>query len=203
MLRYILLCGFLAISLNSFSQMRTGLLVGGGIGFEHGRSINKNNAEFQAGTVFSDTYSCNALLGYRFRFENNRHSNLFFDVDPLFKLQTFKSSDFVPENGSNYTSVTKESHFLNLAFALSSSINYSIINGLYVGLGVETTWNIVTDGKSFDIPIFGRLGYNMNNKIDFAITYKQGFTNVINDNRYNRGNISDINLSVFIPFTSK
>lgn len=113
------------------------------------------------------------------------------------------SSDFVPGDGNIYTSVTKESHFVNFSFAVSSSVNYSIIKGLYAGFGIEPTWNIVTDAKPFDIPIFGRVGYNVNNKIDFAITYKQGFTNVINDNRYSKGNVSDLNLSIFIPFTLK
>lgn len=203
MLKFILLYCFLALSLNSFSQIRTGLLIGGGIGFEQGISVDKNNTEFLNGTLFSDTYSYNALLGYRFRFENRTHNNLFFDVDPVLKLQTFLSSDFVPGDGNIYTSVTKESHFVNFSFAVSSSVNYSIIKGLYAGFGIEPTWNIVTDAKPFDIPIFGRVGYNVNNKIDFAITYKQGFTNVINDNRYSKGNVSDLNLSIFIPFTLK
>lgn len=201
MFKKLLIICFLIVSIHSYSQLRTGILVGGGIGLEQNLSVNKNNTEFLKGVQFKDTYLYNVLLGYRFRFENQSHKNLFFDIDPLLKLQTFKSSDFEPGNTNDYTSVTKEAHYLNFQLAVSASANYKIFKELYVGLGIEPTWNIVTDGKPFDIPILGKIGYNFNNKVDISLTYRQGFTNTINDSKYSKGRTSDIYLSIFIPFT--
>ena len=55
--------------------------------------------------------------------------------------------------------------------------------------------------EKFDIPLVWKVGYNINNKIDLAINYRLGFTNVIDDRIYKKGHISDLNLSIFIPFT--
>ena len=94
-------------------------------------------------------------------------------------------------------------HDANLALSLSPSVNYRLVKGLYVGMGIEPTWYMVptNDGKKFDIPLVWKVGYNINNKIDLAINYRLGFTNVIDDRIYKKGHISDLNLSIFIPFT--
>lgn len=200
-----LLSGFIIIinCVCSYAQTQSGILFGGGLGFEN-TSLDKSNPTYIKGKVFSDSYSYSTFLGYRFRFENVSNKNLFFDIDPLMKLQVFKSS-IIPLLYQNppYSEIIEESHKVNYALAISSSINYRISGGLYIGAGIEPTWNIVTDGKHLDAPVLGRIGYNCHGKVDFALTYKHGFTNVINTDRYTKGRISDLSLSVFIPFKSK
>jgi len=193
------------VSVETFAQVKTGLLIGGGLGFEQGLKINKNYPPIlKKGAYIDDNYQYDGLLGYRIRFENKEHQSLFFDVDPLVNLKVYESKDYYPKDEIPYGPPSWiKSHNVNFSFAISSSINYKIISGLYIGAGIEPTWNIITDGKTFDAPILGRIGFNANNKIDFALTYRQGLTNSLNDNRYTKGRVSDINISVFIPFTSK
>ncbi len=71
----------------------------------------------------------------------------------------------------------------NLSLALSSSVNYKIVKGLYAGLGLEPTWYVASDGKKFDIPLLWKVGYNINNKIDISVNYRLGFTNTIDTER--------------------
>lgn len=201
MKRLVMLICFLTVSFHSFAQLRTGLLVGGGMGFEN-TSINKHAEEYSSGVRFDDDHVCDFLVGYRFRFENKIHSKLFFDIDPLLKLQVFQDRTYY-SGTSTHVFVAVEAKDINFQLAASLSANYKIVCGLYAGLGLEPTWNIVTEGKHFDAPVLGRIGYNINNKIDFAVTYRQGFTNTVNTSRYSKGRTSDLWLSIFIPFTCK
>jgi len=193
------------VSVETFAQVKTGLLIGGGLGFEQGLKINKNYPLIlKDGAYIDDNYQYNGLLGYRIRFENKKYQSIFFDVDPLVNLKVYESKDYYPKDETNYGSPAWiKSHNVNFSLAVSSSVNYRITSSLYIGAGIEPTWNIVTDGKHFDAPVLGRIGYNCHGKVDFALTYKQGFTNVINTDRYTKGRISDLSLSVFVPFKSK
>lgn len=188
-----------------YSQLRTGLLVGGGLGFERNLSPNLNNPlifeEIQNGVKFLSEYQFNLMLGYRFRMENRRYKKWFYDVDPLINAKVFKSTKEYYTNGVQGGSVI--AHDMNLSFAVFSSINYKLVKGLYAGIGVEPTWYIASEGKAFDIPLLWKIGYNVNNKIDFAINYRLGFTNSVDSKTFQKGQISDLNISVFIPFTLK
>lgn len=186
------------VSITCMAQSQSGLLLGAGIGFES-LSPNTSNSEYKKGTQFDCSYNYNVQLGYRFRFQNPTHERLFFDIDPLMKLQVMKDRTFYPGSSSDYTSVTAEATDINFQIALSPSINYRLFNRFYAGIGVEPTWNIVTDGKHFDIPAFARVGYSFG-KVELALTYRQGFLNVIDDAQYDKGRISDLNIGLFIPF---
>ncbi len=191
---------FLLIVVSAYSQNQSGLLIGGGIGFEH-TTPNLKNTDYLKGMRFSDSYKYNVELGYRFRFAQFACERLFIDVDPLLRLQTFKSKSFSPGTGSDYNSgpVIAEANNANFQLALSPSVNFRLIDGFYVGAGFEPTWNIVTDGKHFDIPVFGRLGYDFG-RVGLAVTYRQGFLNVINDRTFDKGRTSSLNFSLFVPF---
>lgn len=133
-------------------------------------------------------------LGYRFRFEDKKHTKWFYDIDPLINVKVFKSKEVV--DGGRI-----EGNDANLSLALSSSANYKIVKGLYAGIGLEPTWYVASDGKKFDIPLLWKVGYNINNKIDLSVNYRFGFTNTIDTEKYNKGQVSDCNISIFIPFT--
>lgn len=197
MKKYLLLF-FLLISMSSYAQLRTGLLIGAGVGFDRNVSPNMNNSSIAdrvaKGSKFYEDYKFNMQLGYRFRFENRIHTKWFYDIDPLINVKLFKSKEVV-EGGR------VEGNDANLSLALSSSVNYKIVKGLYAGVGLEPTWYVASDGKAFDIPILWKVGYNINNKIDFSVNYCLGFTNTIDTEKYKKGQVSDCNISIFIPFT--
>lgn len=187
-----------------FAQSQSGILVGAGLGFES-LSRNLNHPDYIVDRVqFHSNYKYNVQLGYRFRFESAKNDRLFFDVDPLLKLQTFRNTKFYPSlNDDIYRVSHVSAPDVNFQLALSPSVNYKLFKGLYAGIGVEPTWNMVTEGKHFDIPVFGRLGYNINGIIEFAVTYRQGFLNVIDDKAFTKGRTSDLNIGIYIPLWRK
>lgn len=192
---------FLLISLNASAQLRTGLLVGGGLGFERNvSSYVLDEEETQSLVRYSSDYQFDFQLGYRFRFESQKNKRLFYDVDILLNAKVFKDvKHYYSAKGEDTGSVT--GHDVNGALALSPSINYTLIKGLYAGMGVEPTFYLASEGKKFDIPLVWKVGYNINNKIDFAINYRLGFSNSMNSQYYKKGQVSDLNISVFVPFT--
>lgn len=189
---------FLLVMMSGHAQLRTGLLIGTGLGFDRNVAPNMKTpsviAEVAKGGAFYEDYKCNLQLGYRFRFENRKHSKWFYDIDPLINVKLFKSKEIV--DGGRI-----EGNDANLSLALSSSVNYKIVKGLYAGIGLEPTFYVASDGKKFDIPILWKVGYNINNKIDISMNYRLGFTNTIDTKKYRNGQVSDCNISVFIPFT--
>ena len=189
---------FLLVAMSSYAQLRTGLLVGAGVGFDRNVTPNMKNSSIMEqvakGAKFCEEYKFNLQLGYRFRIEDKKHIKWFYDIDPLVNVKVFKSKDIV-EGGR------VEANDANLSLALSSSVNYKIVKGLYAGIGLEPTWYVASDGKKFDIPILWKVGYNINNKIDLSVNYRLGFTNTIDTEKFRKGQVSDCNISVFIPFT--
>ena len=195
--KFICLLYALVLSVNLSAQTKSGLLAGVGMGFEK-LSMDEMNADYEKGVRFDDIYNYNLHLGYRFRFEPSR--KLFFDIDPLMKLQALKSWDYYPPIKTNpYASATVIARNVNFQLAVSSTFNLRLTEQFYIGVGVEPTLNIVTDGKPFDIPVLGRVGFDLG-KVDVAVTYRQGFMNVVHDQKYKIGRTSDVNVSLFIPF---
>lgn len=189
---------FLLVTMSGYAQLRTGLLVGAGMGFDRNVTPNMKNSSIMEqvakGAKFYEDYKFNLQLGYRFRFEDKKHTKWFYDIDPLINVKVFKSKEVV--DGGRV-----EGNDANLSLALSSSVNYKIVKGLYAGVGLEPTWYVASDGKKFDVPLLWKVGYNINNKIDLSVNYRLGFTNTIDTEKYNKGQVSDCNISIFIPFT--
>lgn len=183
--------------------LRTGLLAGGSLGLINNLEPRSNVFHENGQPVqYAYDYQYGVSLGYRFRIENERNDQLFYDLDAWLNGKVFEWEILYLEEYNGYR-VKAISHDASLALAVSPSVNYKLIQDLYVGFGVEPTWYMVptTDGKKFDIPCVWKLGYDINQKIDIALTYRLGFTNVIDDKFFKKGNISDISLSIFIPFT--
>ena len=65
----------MAMSVCSYAQTQSGILFGGGLGFEN-RTMNKGNSEYLKGTRFKDTYDYSGFLGYRFQCKRLRDSTL-------------------------------------------------------------------------------------------------------------------------------
>lgn len=100
-------------------------------------------------------------------------------------------------------------------FSLPLSVNYHLVKGLYAGIGVEPVLDISTYSPgdmpffyfNFDLPVHVKVGYTINKKVDIALIYRYGFFNTINDAKdpkaYLDGNLSDLSLSIFVPFVAK
>lgn len=135
---------FLLVVMSGHAQLRTGLLIGTGLEFDKNVAPNMKNpsiiGEVAKGGTFYEDYKCNLQLGYRFRFENRKHSKWFYDIDPLINVKLFKSKEVV-EGGRI------EGNDANLSLALSSSVNYKIVKGLYAGMGLEPNWYMAFEGK--------------------------------------------------------
>lgn len=202
MKKYLLIVFFM-IPFVSYAQLRTGLLFAGGLGFERNLSLKPSVLSLEDPSYnsvdFLDDYQFHVLLGYRFRIENNQYPRWFYDIDPLINAKVFKKitnyymDDDLAGNASG--------HDIHLSLAVSSSVNYKIYKGFYAGAGLEPTCYVVSEGKKFDIPILLKIGYNINNKIDFAFNYRFGLTNTIDNQIFEKGQVSDLNISIFIPFT--
>ena len=100
-------------------------------------------------------------------------------------------------------------------FSLPLSVNYHLVKGLYAGVGVEPVLDISTYSPgdmpffycNFDLPVHVKVGYTINKKVDIALIYRYGVFNTINDSKdhkaYLDGNLSDLSLSIFVPFVAK
>lgn len=200
-LKIMMLFSLLTIS-TCFSQNQSGIIFGGGLGFET-IAQNSQHKDMKNGELFDSSYNYNFQLGYRFRFGDFPNAKLFFDIDPLIKLQTLKNKTFYLNTNEEYASVMVESHDINFQLAVSPTINYKLFKTLYIGIGIEPTWNIVTEGKAFDFPVVGRIGYSFKGKVELALTYRQGLVNTVNKNLYKKGLLSDLNIGFFIPLHTK
>ena len=203
-IRHFIILAFTVFALPTTAQtLRTGLLAGGSLGLINNLEPRSNVFHENGQAVqYAYDYQYGLSLGYRFRIENERNDRLFYDLDAWLNGKVFEWETLYLEEYNGYR-VKAISHDASLALAISPSVNYKLIQDLYVGFGVEPTWYMVptTDGKKFDIPCVWKLGYDINHKIDIALTYRLGFTNVIDDKFFKKGNTSDISLSIFIPFT--
>ena len=72
---------FLLVAMSSHAQLRTGLLVGGGLGFDRNVAPNMKNPDIiekvAKGTKLFEDYKFNLQLGYRFRIEDKKHTRWF------------------------------------------------------------------------------------------------------------------------------
>lgn len=81
-MRFVLLVCAVLFALPTNSQvLRTGLLVGGGLGFEHNLTPNSGHSDiWQEGDYkigYKDKYQFGASLGYRFRIEHGKMIDCF------------------------------------------------------------------------------------------------------------------------------
>ena len=193
-------------------KVSSGLLVSGGLGFDR-EAVEYGGYDMWgifAGIYdyplerYSSDYRGNLSLGYRFRIEPDKNPGFFWDIDLLLNAKFFKDVNCYCEEVAEYSYVPAfwtEAKTLRLSMAVSPSINYRILEHLYTGIGVEPT--LYFAGKRiFDAPLVLKVGYQVG-KLDFALTYRVGFTKVASNELVPYGKVSDLNLSVFIPFHVK
>lgn len=202
-MKNILLLLLLLLSANGMSQLKTGLLLNGGSGNVRGVVPKMNNLDvdniLNKGGCLSVKDKWSLGLGYRFRLASPQQEKIFYDLDLLLGI---KAMDFQKYQKGEGISMSSSGTDLYFSTSVAASLNFVLIKGLYVGAGVEPSCFYLSPPKAvFDIPVFAKIGYNVNDKIEFAFTYKVGLLNTIKTKEVKTGYISDWNLSVFIPFT--
>ena len=168
------------------------------------------------GFIYNDTFDYTHYLGYRFRFILPKNERVFFDTDATFRYNKLGVHRYYyPENTPgerDYMRTIRNGHG---QFSLPLSVNYHLVKGLYAGVGVEPVLDISTYSPgdmpffyfNFDLPVHVKVGYTINKKVDIALIYRYGVFNTINDSKdpkaYLDGNLSDLSLSIFVPFVAK
>lgn len=200
-MKRIFLLLLLVISTNCMAQLETGLLVSGGFGNVVNTSLQLNNPSVVQVLKDNGRYSLgnqfNAALGYRFRLHNPKHNAFFYDFDILAGLKTIKFKTF---HGDKTALLSSSASDLFCPVSITASFNYKIVKELYIGAGVAPT-AIFASKTMFDIPVIARVGYNINNKIEFAVNYQYSMPNAFKTDEYKGGRFSEWNISVYIPFT--
>ena len=143
---------FFLVAMSSHAQLRTGLLVGGGLGFDRNVAPNMKNPDIIEKVAKGQNSLKITSLIYSWA------------IVSVLKTRNIPGGSMIlirwlmpkclNRKMSGLMQVVLRANDANLSLALSSSVNYKIVKGLYAGLGLEPTWYVASDGKKFDIPLF-------------------------------------------------
>ncbi|MDR2811430.1 MAG: hypothetical protein LBB84_12915 [Tannerellaceae bacterium] len=198
---FLLAFGFVMV-INAQSSVRSGLLVGGGIGdiSPDWRVLHETNPRYS-----SLTYQYNASIGYRFRYHPSLSSRLFFDLDANVGLKQWNVKDVQfsapSENPYNYPIV--QTPFRYLTISVGGTVNHPVAGGLSIGAGIEPTYYRRLEGEgdknTFDLPLVGKIAYDFG-PVELGLQYKYGFAPVARSHYINNSKVRDLQISVFVPF---
>lgn len=211
-MKKILFLFLLLISSEVFAQkVEHGVLVGAGVGY-----VTRNKPEFTIDERFGYEYFARPIgkLGYRFRFMPEKVNFIDLDANVDFqamkvyeyKVPALEDIDKIPEGGYGIAPGKSRIEFI-LPISVSASWNYRVTDRFHVGLGVSPTL-YVTPNAAFDLGVLAKLGYRISNCCELGLLYKYGCLNTMkyfNDGPAmgRRGSLSDVVLSVYIPFSLK
>lgn len=191
----------IGLSISAQQLKSTGIIVGAGGGHItsdlpsslNGLTVDKSNSHLNRKAVLE--------LGYRFRFEP-RKSNFFYDIDVL---GGYSKSDYAirynPTKDTNYGGSDGDNYHLSVG--VGATLNYRIVKGLNVGLGVQPMiylWE--TSKKVFDAPIVAKIGYDFR-YFELAFAYKQGLSKTYHVSDFKGARLSNWQFSVYIPLTKR
>lgn len=199
----------LLVSTSIFAQVEHGMLVGGGIGFPM-----QDKQKFIPPTNdlgYNHDLKGNGMVGYRFRFLPERKSFYDFDVTVGFQgMSTYKYSPFLTgnkENGQYENGDGKSFSEFFMPVSVAASWNYKLSDKFYLGLGIAPTL-YVRPQAVFDLPVLVKAGYRISRHCELSLSYQYGCLNTLK--HFNngpalgrKGHLSDLMLSVYIPFTIK
>lgn len=201
----------LLISTTVFAQTEHGLLVGGGVGFPmQDGSVYTPNPHYG----YNNDIKVNGMLGYRVRFLSKQKS--FFDLDAtvgfqgmqVYKYQAALIGDIDKTPEGEYVIPPGESFtdFI-LPISVAASWNYRLSDKFHFGLGVVPTL-YVQPKAVFDLSVIAKIGYRLSKRCELGLSYQYGCLNTLkhfNDGPAlgRQGHLSDLMLSVYIPFTIK
>ena len=187
----------ISISVNSQSLKSSGIIVGIGKGIVS-YSLPHNIADVPVPIDNNSSYFKSKIaleVGYKFRLQSNK-SPFFYDIDLLGRYNRHEYAvNFLPDGMTTYAgSSGKENAF---SFAVGGSVNYNIIKGLSVGVGVQPTYYI-GGIQAFDIPIFAKIAYDLD-YVQLAVSYQQGITKSYKVTPYKNIRLSQVLFSAYVP----
>lgn len=195
------LLAVVSLSISAQQLKSTGIIVGAGGGHIssdlpgtlNGLTIDKSNSFLKRKAVLE--------LGYRFRFEP-RKTNFFYDID---LLGGYSKSDYAISYNStsdaNYGGSNGDKYHLSVG--VGATLNYKIVKGLSVGLGVQPMvylWE--TSKKVFDAPIVAKIGYDFH-FFELAFAYKQGLSKTYHISDFKGARLSNWQFSIYIPLSKQ
>lgn len=201
----------LLVSISVSAQVEHGLLIGGGVGFS-----------MQDGSVYMTTphygynndVKVNGMLGYRFRFLSKQKFFLDLDATVGFQgMQVYKYKalllgdiDRIPEGEYLIPPGESFTDFI-LPISVAASWNCRLSDKFHFGLGAVPTLYVQPQAV-FDLSVMAKIGYRLSKRCELGLSYQYGCLNTLehfNDGPAlgRRGHLSDLMLSVYIPFTIK
>lgn len=203
---------FLMLSTTLFGQkVEHGVLAGATLGFPMQDKKNSPVPPPSDFFLYQNNLYGGGKIGYRFRFMPAQKS--FFDLDLTAGFQSLNFSKYKPNaDGSDpnegYAHFDKEdcNNFL-LPIAVTGSWNYRFNEKFHAGLGVSPIL-YVQPHSAFDLSIMAKVGYRINKQIELGFSYQYGCLNVMKHfnpakSKGRKGHMSDLTVSVFIPFYIK
>lgn len=192
-------------------KVEHGILVGATLGFPM-----QDDHKF-IGWGMDNDYSYNhnlgggGMIGYRFRFLPVQKS--FFDLDMTIGFQGMNSyrylSYYEGDGNGNYETGSDGKSFSEFIMPISvaASYNYCLTDKFHIGVGVAPRLYVQPQAV-FDLGVLAKIGYRVLPHCELALSYQYGCLNVLksfNDGQAlgRRGHLSDLTLSVYIPFSLK
>jgi hypothetical protein len=211
MKKVLLVCMLFISTMFASAQLsQHGLLLNGGFGsvdvkIDKG-SISWDDMEYKGGTS----------IGYRLRFKKPTFQSFHYDVDvkggayftrnmnwSYFIFEGYPNANGEPVNIIGFGG--SGGHWLSSYISLGGTANYTLINNLSVGLGLEPTYIFKPSGNEslnkFDIPVTAKIAYNLK-FVEVGLYGKYGLMNIMDKTHPQSGKIRELHLSIFIPFKS-
>lgn len=186
---------FCVLAFSQENKIRSGVI--GGISLtgyqdkllpgDNGYSLSDNRVSFH--------------VGYQFQFQLKHR----FSVDAAL-LYGQKRGKMVSHGYEIAPTPDYTEKFSRSYLALGGVVNYNIVGGFKLGIGVEPTIHlndrILVDNtikSAFDIPVVAKASYSFK-YFEVALMYKQGTCNVLKGIPYvKNGRTQDLQLSIFVP----
>ncbi len=193
----------LAVSASA-QKMEHGALLGVGAGFsmqdKHNGSPEKNEI-----WGYNNDTKINGSIGYRLRFAPVKKS--FYDVDFTLGLQSMKTYKYSAVYSNGVAGQGKNYKQFFMPIAVAGSWNYRLTDKFSAGLGVSPML-YVSPSVAFDVAVLAKVGYRVSKHCELGLSYQYGCTDVmkhfnIENTNGRKGHLSDLLLSVYIPFAAK
>lgn len=196
-----------------FAQVEHGLLVGAGVGFPLQDGWKETTWGDKSNLDYRNDYKLNSMIGYRFRFLPEQ--KFFYDLDVTMgfqKMETVKSSRYLSyegiEGGSHiFKGGTETIDEFVMPISVATSWNWRFTKKFHLGIGIAPTLYVQPQAV-FDLSVMAKVGYRLSKHCEFGLSYQYGCFNTLkhfNNGPANgrRGHLSDLMLSVYVPFVLK
>lgn len=200
----------LLVSTSAFAQVEHGMLVGAGVGFPLQDSRKTSTWGDESNWTYRHDYKLNSMVGYRFRFLPEQ--TFFYDLDATVGFQKMETTKYFPyfEHAGDGGLTSKGNEVFDefvMPISIAASWNWRFAKKFHVGVGVAPTL-YVQPRAVFDLSVMAKVGYRLSKHCELGLSYQYGCLNTLkhfNNGSANgrTGHLSDLMVSVYIPFVLK